>query len=275
MLSKTERTCCCSVRFLKTWTMPETPPRASRMDVTLCSTGVRRPSRPTSSTNGASRSPRPIPVSSWQTSLTCLPSAIILRPSGHHLRNRVHEPDDTRRVGADHGIGDGTECGGEPTLVLAQPAVHGALVQRHLDGRVEFTFFKRLEDIAERPGQLRTLERHVVRMGGHEDHRDIGRASDLLGGFHAIHRPFQRDIHEDDVRKVFAGQGDRIRTGTRHPHHIVPDAVKTAAQIVGHDPLILNDKYPCPGHDPCCVRLWGRSLDEHMLIPLPGQKLHF
>jgi hypothetical protein len=164
------------------------------------------------------------------------------RPAGQRLGHRVEESDTALGVRGDDAVTDAAQRRGVAALASPQPALRRMFVQRHLEDRRQLTFLERLEDIAERFGDAGTPKGGVVGVGGQVDHRNLPVRADLLGGLDAVHRAFEVDVHEHEVRLQFPGQANRIRPRLDGADHRVPVARQTVLDVLGNDPLVFDNE---------------------------------
>ena len=81
----------------------------------------------------------------------------------------------------------------------AQLAFHVVFVKGHLHHRAQGALGKRLDDVAERLGDLGPFQRLLVGVSGDVDDGDVIALADFLGSLDAVAASLQHDVHENEV----------------------------------------------------------------------------
>ena len=145
-------------------------------------------------------------------------------------------------IGGDHRIADAGERHPQPLALLAELPVGLVPVNRHFDLRGQLSFLERFEDVSERPGELGAGQRGGVAVGRQIDHRHVVLAADRFRGFDAVHRAFQPDVHQHQLRPEPAGQGDGLLALRGDPGDLVAEPPQLAGQVRGDDGFVFNDE---------------------------------
>jgi len=64
---------------------------------------------------------------------------------------------------------------------------------------------------------------------------------DLMAGFDPVHRAFELDIHQDQVRIQVSGFSDGFFSGGSQAAHLIAEPAQDILDIPGDDRLILDD----------------------------------
>ena len=100
-------------------------------------------------------------------------------------------------------IADTAQRGHQPLLAFLEPLFHLVLVKGHLDAGIELAFFKGFEDVTERLGDLRAVERMVISIGREIHDGDVEPPPQLFGCLHPVHRALQADVHQYQIGAGF------------------------------------------------------------------------
>ena len=113
-------------------------------------------------------------------------------------------------------------------------------VQRHFDRRMDVDLLEGLDDVSVGLGDLGLGQGALIRVGGEEDHRDVGFLPDGIGGFYPVHLALEHDVHEDDVRHVLLGEQNGLFPSACGAHHVIPQLLQAELYILAHNALILH-----------------------------------
>jgi len=105
-----------------------------------------------------------------------------------------------------------------------------------------FAFLERFEDVSEGAGELGAGQRGGVAVGRRVDHRHVVVATDRLGGSNAVHRSFEQDVHQHEVRAEPAGQRDRLIATRGSPGDLIAQPAQLLSQVHRDDALVFNDE---------------------------------
>ena len=169
-------------------------------------------------------------------------------PAGQFFSHRVHESDPPPGVGDHHGVADALDGGGEPAFDAAEPAVHFVFVEGDLDGGVEALFLDRLEQIAQRFGGFDSLQRRGASPARKINHRHVEALPEDSRGFDAVHRSFEPDVHQHQVRPGRRRQGQGLFSGESDDRNFVAEAPQPFLNILGEEAFVLHHKDACLVH---------------------------
>ncbi len=96
----------------------------------------------------------------------------------------------------------------------------------HFDAGLKRRGAQRLDDVAERAGQLGAIQSGAVGVGGQEQHGQVVARANLLGRLDSIELAVDANVHQYDLGR--GGQLQSLFGGGRRTDDLVPECLQTA-----------------------------------------------
>ncbi len=130
-----------------------------------------------------------------------------------------------------------------PRLALSQFFFGIMLIAGEFNRNMQMRLIEGLQQVADRPGGLRALKRLCVVAGGREDDGRIMNAADRLCRFDAIHRPFEPNVHQNQVRGNSSGHADRPFARFSNRRRLIAQMFQLALNAFRKRGIVFNNKY--------------------------------
>src|SRR5207244_538926 len=122
-----------------------------------------------------------------------------------------------------------------------------------LDGGIEALLLNRFEQVAQRLGLLRPLQRRVVGLAREINHRQAEALAEDSGRFDSVHLSFEPDVHEHQIRLRRGRLSQRFFSRESQRGSLVSEVFQPFLNVFGEEAFVLHHQDASLVHTPRCL----------------------